>query len=267
MYNVKEFNELEAKALKEGLYVDPQLVTATPDFAAATCTVSDKNGKRIFRAVSGKSVAEVTEQAITLALCAHYEKPVPALFAVENVSLPADAPVDTPSVGSGKQSRHAAKAGTPQRNQNDAKATQTPAAGDQPAEKQEDDKTIQTPTVGAQAGSEKENKKAADKNNAATDAQAPAGSADAATDTQVPAGGTDAATDAAMDAAPGGAEDFRVMVGKYRTREDNYIKQMLETKEGRDFLTKVINIGTPSAQIKPYVEQTKAYLASHGIQL
>lgn len=238
MYNVKEFNELEAMALKEGLYIDPQLITATPTFAAATCTVSSKDGKRIFRAVSGQSVAEVTEQAMTLALCAYYGKPVPAPFAVENVSISAEPPVKTTPASSGKQSEPTAKAGTSQRGQNaGSRSTQ---------KKDEEDKAIQTPPVGDPAADAKKDDKPAAKDAAAADA-APA------------------ATDGA--ATQGDAEDFRVVVGLYRTRDDNYISQMLETKEGRTFLTKIIHIATPSPQIKPYVEKTKAYLASHNIQL
>lgn len=246
MYNVKEFNELETMALKEGLYIDPQLMTATPTFAAATCTVSNKEGKRIFRAVSGKSVAEVTEQAITLALCAYYGKPVPAPFAVENVSIPAEPPVKTPSVSSGKQSESAAKAGTTQRSQNDAKGTAAAAVGNRSEQNKEEEKAIQTPPVGEPAADAKNDRKTTAKNTAAADTK--------------PAAADGAAT-------KGGADDFQVLVGKYRTRDDNYISQMLETEDGRNFLTKIINIASPSPQIKPYLDKTKAYLDSHGIQL
>lgn len=237
MYNVKEFNELETMAQKEGVYVDPQLVTATPNFAAATCTVSNKDGRRIFRAVSGTSVAVVTEQAIALALCAYYEKPIPAPYAVENVYFPTEPLAKTSSVVPGKESELQEKTGATQRNQNGSKAVDNPSA-----EEKSDEKAIQTPIVG---GTDKEKKETA-KN-------------DTATNTQVSAGST--------GSAAGGAEDFQVMVGKYRTRSDNYIKQMLETEDGREFLTKIIHIGSPSAQIKPYVDKTKAYLDSYGIQL
>ena len=247
MYNVKEFNELEAMALKEGLYIDPQLMTATPTFAAATCTVSNKEGRRIFRAVSGKSVAEVTEQAITLALCAYYGKPVPAPFAVESVSIPAESPVKTTPASSGKQADSAAKAGAVQRGQNDAKGTSATAAGTRSTQKKdEEDKAIQTPPVGEPAADVKNDEKATAKNTAAA-AATPATAAGAA--------------------AQGDADDFQVVVGKYRTRDDNYISQMLETDEGRTFLAKIVHIASPSPQIKPYLDKTKAYLASHGIQL
>lgn len=244
MYDVKEFNELEAMALREGLYIDPQLVAATPAFAVATCTVSNKEGKRIFRAVSGKSVAEVTEQAIALALCAYYGKPVPAPFAVENVSIPVEPPVKTPSANSGKQSDPTAKAGAAQRGPSDAKGTQAAAAANRPIQKKEEEKAIQTPPVGEPAV--KNDGKPAATNTAAADTQ--------------PAAANGAATQ-------GGMGDFRVVVGKYRTRDDNYISQMLETEDGRNFLTKIINIASPSPQIKPYLDKTKAYLESHGIQL
>lgn len=246
MYNVKEFNELEAMALKEGLYIDPQLVAATPAFAVATCTVSNKAGKRIFRAVSGKSVAEVTEQAIAIALCAYYGKPIPAPFAVENVSIPAEPPVKTPPVSSVKQPDPTAKAGTAQRGQGDAKGTQAAGAANRSTQKKEEEKAIQTPPVGELAADAKDDEKPAAKDTAAADTKP-------------------AAADGA--AAQGGAEDFRVVVGKYRSRDDNYISQMLETEEGRGFLMKITNIASPSPQIKPYLDKTKAYLESHGIQL
>lgn len=224
MYNVKEFNDLEAKALNEGLYVDPQLIAATPTFAAATCTVSDKNGKRIYRAVSGISVAGVTEQVITLALCAYYETPIPTLFTVENESFPTEPPAKTPSAGSGKQPNPEAKASTPPHNQGAANTAKTSADDNPPAEKKED--VVKDDTAA--------NTRPSAENTGTTD---------------------------------GGTENFRVIVGKYKNRDDNYIEQMLETEEGREFLKKIIHIGTPSAQVKPYVDKTKSYLGFHGIQL
>lgn len=239
MYNVKEFNEMEAKALKDGLYIDPQLMVATPTFAAATCTVSDKKGKRIFRAVSGKSVARVTEQAIALALCAYYNEAIPAPFAEEHLSAEQPANIEK-------------QPDAPQRNQSGAKATQAPAAN--PAGKKDGEKTIQTPAVGGSAGDAKKAEKPEAKKEEAADTQGHVG--------QAPAVNTaNAGTDG------GGAHDFRVLIGKYEKRDDNYITQMLGTEEGRAFLAKVVHIESPSGRIKPYVIQTKAYLAAHSIDL
>lgn len=251
MYNLKEFKELEAKALNDRLFIDTQIVTATPGFYVAACTVSDRDGKRVYRAVEGKYVAEVIECAITVVLCAYYDKPIPAVF---STVIPTEDQVKNPPVETGKQSPS----------------------------------TIKLPVVGGKATAGKSEDKAEDKaaktvekDNAtagttvptapAAGTTAPAASTTVpAADPTAPAAGTTtatASTTASADSAGTAQDDFRVLVGNYARRDDNFITQLLSNEEGRKFLKSAVNIQVPSAKIKACVEQTKAYLMAHNIQL
>lgn len=244
MYNEKEFKELEAEALKDHLFIDTQIITATPGFDVAACTVSDKEGKRVFRAVEGTRVAEVTECAITVALCAYYDKPIPAVF---RTLISTEEPVKKSSTGTGKQAPITKNTSTPQ-----SDTVSGPA-----------DEQIKMPAVGGTSDADKA-AKTVDKDNATASTTTPAAS------TTPPAESTTtptASTTASADSFDADQDNFRVLVGNYKRRDDNYIKQMLETDEGRKFLKSVIGIATPSVNIKPYVDQTKVYLKAHNIQL
>lgn len=246
MYDKKEFKELEALGLNDHLFMDPQVITSMPGFSAVACTVSDKDGRRVFRSVEGTHLADVTECAMAITLCAYYNKPIPDIFNTEGKTIPAGEPVNTPSVGTGK---HAPSTKNTNIHQND------------PA----DAKQIKTPTVGGTAASGKVEDKApktAAKDNTAAAASAPA----PANTTATPAANTTPPAQNAT-AAQDDSDNFRVLVGKYKNRDDNYIKQMLDNEEGRKFLKGVVNIAQPSVNIKQYVVQTKDYLNSHGIQL
>lgn len=246
MYDKKEFTELEALGLNDHLFMDPQVITSMPGFSAVACTISDKDGRRVFRSVEGTHLADVTECAMAIALCAYYNKPVPDVFNTEGKTIPAGEPANTSSVGTGKQAPSTKNTSTHQNN---------------PA----DTKQIKTPTVGGTAASgtiEDKTPKTAPKDNTTAAASAPISAnttAGPAANSTPPAKNTAAAQD--------DSDNFRVLVGKYKNRDDNYIKQMLDNEEGRKFLKGVVNIAQPSATIKPYVDQTKDYLNSHGIQL
>lgn len=225
MYDEKEFKELEANAQKDHLFIDPQIVTAAPGFAAVACTVSNKTGKRVFRAAEGKNVSDVTECVMALALCAYYDKPIPEACKAKIKSTPAEEPAKDPSDGSIKQVSFTKNARAPQIEQQ-----------------------INTSAIGETDIADKTENATAPEGRTITDESAKA-----------PIDGANSAKDA--------PSNFRVLIGNYEKRDDNYIEQMLQDDKGRKFLKNVMSVTEPSLKIKPYVEQTKAYLMYHNIQL
>lgn len=207
MYNEKYFKELEVKAHNDHLFVDPQIVAAAPGYVAAVCLVSDKTGKRVYRAAEGKNISNVMECVMTLALSAYYNLPIPELS--KNANTPQDeqqvkmSTADGTSVAANTASETAGAAG---------KDNPTAASITRPVE-----------------------------------------------NTTVSVGNTDTVKDAPAN--------FRVLIGNYKERDDNYIEQMLHDEKGRKFLKSVMSVTNPTMTIKPYVDQTKAYLEYHGIKL
>lgn len=68
---------MEAQAVKDGLYVDYDVITAVNGYAAVKCTATEKNGKRFIRIASAATVEEAQEASGIMALYMMYDKPVP----------------------------------------------------------------------------------------------------------------------------------------------------------------------------------------------
>lgn len=65
-------NALEARAEKDGHFVDYQFLAATKEYGAVMCTVSSKEGKRICRMAGNSDITVAQEEAGYMALCAFY---------------------------------------------------------------------------------------------------------------------------------------------------------------------------------------------------
>lgn len=69
------FLAIEKQAMEDGLFVDYEVITATPNYAAVTCIVSAKQGmRRIVRMAADKELPIAQQCAGYMALCDYYEK-------------------------------------------------------------------------------------------------------------------------------------------------------------------------------------------------
>lgn len=69
------FLAMEKRAIEDGLFVDYEAITATVNYSAVTCTISEKQGKRrIVRMAADKELPVVQQCAGYMALCDYYGK-------------------------------------------------------------------------------------------------------------------------------------------------------------------------------------------------
>lgn len=216
--NGNVFIELEKQGISDGLFMDPEVITAVQGYSAVKFIVSSET-KRISRTASASTVEEATENAGIMALSAYFGKEIP----------------DTGS--------------------NSTKGAKSNKAAEQPAGvTSKNTAKDQSPSTTGAADSSSKN-------------EAPAQNPTANNDTNKDAAKQEKAENTTTPAAAGTDDDFRVLVGAYKDREDNFITQMLGNDTGRDFLKKITRISSPSPNIKPYVDRVKAYLEAHNISL
>ena len=69
------FLAMEKRAIEDGLFVDYEAITATVNYSAVACTVSEKQGKRrIVRMAADKELPVAQQCAGYMALCDYYGK-------------------------------------------------------------------------------------------------------------------------------------------------------------------------------------------------
>lgn len=218
------FLAMERRAIEDGLFVDYEAITATVNYSAVTCTVSEKQGRRrIVRMAADKELPVAQQCAGYMALCDYYGKTMEEAEqgcgskTVEESQPPA-------RTESKAQSSHGTGESTA-RGAGTAASSQTTAA----------DRNRKTEKAAGTAG------------NSSTNA--------GRTQQQNP-------RDSGRE-----ADDFQVFVGKYKSRKDNWISDMVKTADGRKTLSMLCDVANPSDNMKEAVMSAKDYIRRHNINL
>lgn len=249
--------EKELESNEKKVFVDYEVIAATSDFSAVRCTVANAEGKRIVRLVSDSDLSRAQELAGIFAMYDFSEKEIPTEFLARS---------DAKKTTSGTK---------------DNSETTTHAAGSK------EQSAIQTPPIGgakatttsvnvddAAAAKAATAKAAAAKAKAEADAKAKAAAeakarADAKAAAQAKA--TSEAANATNNGVPADAErssdDFRIMIGTWVSRDDNYISQMVESEDGQKYLRKMFTVKTNSENLAKVIEQAKQYCENHNVVL
>lgn len=62
-------------------------------------------------------------------------------------------------------------------------------------------------------------------------------------------------------------DDFRVPISNYKNRSDNWISDMVKTKEGRKVIAMLCDVAKPNDNVKGLVAAAKSYVQRHQINL
>lgn len=217
------FLAMEKQAMEDGLFVDYEVITATPNYSAVTCIVSAKQGmRRIVRMAADKELPIAQQCAGYMALCDYYEKEMEGSDKSSG-STPAKegAAAQTerkaPS-GNGKGENGAGNAGAASTSPNTAT-----------------DRNRQRGNASGTAGNTAQDRKDSQQQNTAGNGRE--------------------------------ADDFRVPVGKFKSRDDNWISDMVKSADGRKVLSMLCDVANPSDGVKELVMSAKAYIKRHNISL
>lgn|GEM_PF-2197508 len=255
--------EKELESNEKKFFVDYEVIAATSDFSAVRCTVANAEGKRIVRLVSDSDLSRAQELAGIFAMYDFSGKEIPTEFLARS---------DAKKTTSGTK---------------DNSETTTHAAGSK------EQSAIQTPPIGgakatttsvnvddaaaakaatAKAAAAKAKAEADAKTKAAAEAKARADAKAAAeAKTAAQAKATSEAANATNNGVPADAErssdDFRIMIGTWVSRDDNYISQMVESEDGQKYLRKMFTVKTNSENLAKVIEQAKQYCENHNVVL
>lgn len=231
------FNEMEAQAVKDGIYVDYDVITAVNGYAVVKCTATEQNGKRFIRIALAATVEEAQEASGTMALYRMYNRAVPneAYEANTKKAVLVETSKDNVKTRTGTYP--------------DQKTM-----GENMPEKTED-----VMEIGQMPSDCEKNQKITSITRTQTEKKLPKQIQSPVAET-LEMSQNCVSVDSTTSAANTAPIDFRMNVGTYANREDNLFSQMLLTDQGKKYIQRLLNVKTPSPKLIPYVEKARAYL-------
>lgn len=295
--------ELEEASWKDNLFIDFIPVSSDPEHSVVLCVVCAKDGKRVVRGgevIGGGQEApflQAMENAKAAALSVFYGKELPELnngkiaSSDKAASSPGGSPADS-QVPSGRTAGQSRGRTAPENNL-PGQTEPVNAASNTSAAKQAESATTgrqnsapvnrqQAASVNRQsAGSaNRQSPPAANRQQAASTnrqqtaptnrqtaasqnrqpSSSPQQPAVPANQTNVPAAGQEAEI-----AGMSGDDDFRVIIGPYAKKENNYISWIVEND--LDFIRRICNLTNPLPTYAETIKNIKDYVKNHGIAL
>ena len=293
--------ELEEASWKDNLFIDFIPVSSDPDHSVVLCVVCAKDGKRVVRGgeVFGggqdSSFLQAMENAKAAALSVFYGKALPDLNngkkapSEQAAASPGEnqSNSNSPSRETADQNRTRAVSGSNMANQaepmKNAPATSTAGQAEGSAAGRQNSTPVNRQNAAPAnrqqpASSNRSAAGPANRQNASANRQQPASQSrqaaapinrqpEAPQQPSSPQQSASAAMAGAESAAAGmsGDDDFRVYIGPYAKKENNYISWIVAND--LDFIRRICNLTNPLPTYADTIEKIKTYVAKHGIAL
>lgn len=269
--------ELEETAWKDNLFIDFIPVSSDPDHSVVLCVVCAKDGKRVVRGgeVFGggqdSPFLQAMENAKAAALSVFYGKALPDLNNGKKVlteqAVPSPGENQPNNSLSPKETADQNRAHTGSGNLTNQAEPMKTAPATSPADQAENS------TAGRQNSAPTNRQNAASANRQQATSQNRQNAAPTNRQTAVSQQPSSSPQQSAPAAATGpegtsgmsGDDDFRVYIGPYAKKENNYISWIVAND--LDFIRRICNLTNPLPTYADTIEKIKKYVTNHGIVL